>query len=51
MWVFARKNLRRVNVVVDSIAAILRLAYLQRLDNEFMRDHLDENFIPGEMQT
>jgi len=51
MWVFARKNLRRVNVVVDSIAAILRLAYLHRLDNEFMRDHLDENFIPGEMQT
>jgi len=50
-WVFARRNLERANVVVDSVAAILHLTYLHRIDNEFMRDHPGENFIPGEMQT
>lgn len=34
-------------MVVDSVAGLLRLAYLHRLDNEFMRDHPGENFIPG----
>lgn len=39
-------------IVDDSVvAAIPHLAYLRRLDNEFMRDHPGENFIPGEMQT
>lgn len=34
-------------VLVDSASSIIPA----RLDNEFMRDHPSENFIPSEMQT
>lgn len=45
--VFVRGNLERASVLVDSASSIIPA----RLDNEFMRDHPSENFIPSEMQT
>jgi hypothetical protein len=43
----AGKSWARASVLVDSASSIIPA----RLDNEFMRDHPSENFMPSEMQT